>query len=498
MSVFSKFPARYVLAILGFWGCFNIFALRLNLSVAIVDMIGPSDPLVDQLGKTSNSSISNETVLVPRHSGEFNWDEVTQGIVLGCYFYGHGIFHLPGGRLSEMISPKWLYGIGLFATAVLSLLSPIAARFSLGAFIAVRALQGIFSGMVWPVLHTLLARWFPQHERAFLSSFVYTGRLIGAASTMEFSGLLIYGDVWGGWPSTFYVFGLIGIAWFVLWAFLIHDYPEHHPRVSADELLLIQKNTQGQVTTSKSVAVPWKKILTSGPVWALAVSHFGNSYGLETLMLLLPTYMSNVLGFDIQSNGHLSALPFLVDALTGFAAAWLSDYALTKGFGVTFVRKFFCAFAYLGAAACFAGVTLVGDNGVVAVILFLLALGFSGVAAPSVFVVQIDMAPDFAGTLMGLTSFWGSVAGIIAPYVVGVLTENQPTLDRWNIAFYIIVGVYIITTVIFVIFGSAELQPWAVKETQLLSSKEDNIQPQNSSVLGETSPLLDNAHKHTF
>ena len=38
MDLFPWMPARYALAILGFLGFFNVYALRVNLSVAIVQM----------------------------------------------------------------------------------------------------------------------------------------------------------------------------------------------------------------------------------------------------------------------------------------------------------------------------------------------------------------------------------------------------------------------------------------------------------------------------
>ena len=35
-------PARYILAIMGFWGFVNVYALRVNLSMAIIEMVNTS------------------------------------------------------------------------------------------------------------------------------------------------------------------------------------------------------------------------------------------------------------------------------------------------------------------------------------------------------------------------------------------------------------------------------------------------------------------------
>ena len=76
-------------------------------------------------------------------SGEFNWDSNLQGLVLGAFFYGYILTQVPGGFLAERLGGKWLYGCGVLMTAVLTILTPLAARCSVYLFIAVRVLEGI-------------------------------------------------------------------------------------------------------------------------------------------------------------------------------------------------------------------------------------------------------------------------------------------------------------------------------------------------------------------
>ena len=42
--------------------------------------------------------------------GEFDWDAETQGLILGCFFYGYALSHVPGGLLAERYGGKWLMG----------------------------------------------------------------------------------------------------------------------------------------------------------------------------------------------------------------------------------------------------------------------------------------------------------------------------------------------------------------------------------------------------
>ena len=47
-------------------------------------------------------------------------------------------------------------------------------------------------------------------------------------------------------------------------------------------------------------SVPWKSILTSVPVWAVLVTQCGIAWLFYTQLTELPTYMNNILQFDIK------------------------------------------------------------------------------------------------------------------------------------------------------------------------------------------------------
>ena len=51
-----------------------------------------------------------------------------------------------------------------------------------------------------------------------------------------------------GWPSVFYLFGGLGVLWFVAWALLVHDGPDVHPRISPQEKLFLQVTRRYSVT----------------------------------------------------------------------------------------------------------------------------------------------------------------------------------------------------------------------------------------------------------
>ena len=66
------------------------------------------------------------------------------GQVLSAFFYGYIITQIPGGLLAQRIGGRWVFGIGIVMTAVLTLLTQVAANFNIWVLVAVRALAGFF------------------------------------------------------------------------------------------------------------------------------------------------------------------------------------------------------------------------------------------------------------------------------------------------------------------------------------------------------------------
>lgn len=76
-------------------------------------------------------------------------------------------------------------------------------------------------------------------------------------------------------------------------------------------------------------------------------------------------------------------------------------------------------------------------------------------------VTHVDMAPDFAGTLMGITNGISNFNGIIAPFIVTALTDPLSRKTEWWAVFLIACGVYVITNIIYCWWGTSKLQVWA-------------------------------------
>lgn len=208
--------------------------------------------------------------------------------------------------------------------------------------------------------------------------------------------------------------------------------------------------------------MPWLNILTSRGVWLCAFVKFCASWSFYTLLTELPSYLSNVLHFDIQKNGFMNASIYLGQAVVGILCGYLADKLRKKEvLGVTAIRKTFECAGLCAVSVGLIGLTFARCNWVVAYVMLLLSNTCAGVLYGGDAVLPIDLAPDFAGAVMGLTNCISNTAGIFAPLVVGYLTENNETIERWNAVFYISAAMCTLGALAFLTFGTAEVQPWA-------------------------------------
>merc|ERR1712168_1597925 len=127
-NIKDKILKRHILTILGFFGFLNVYALRVNLSVAIVSMVNSTAShhggnLSDECPYPNISANSTQTT-----GGKFDWDSKMQGLILGGFFYGYIFTQIPGGMLAERFGGKLVFGLGVLCTGLFTLLTPAAAE----------------------------------------------------------------------------------------------------------------------------------------------------------------------------------------------------------------------------------------------------------------------------------------------------------------------------------------------------------------------------------
>ena len=97
----------------------------------------------------------------------------------------------------------------------------------------------ILQGVTYPCIHAVWANWAPPLERSKLATLAFSGSFVGTVFAMPVSGLMA--EYWS-WASIFYVFGILGLIWFVAWWYIVTDKPEDDPYITEAELKYIQSS----------------------------------------------------------------------------------------------------------------------------------------------------------------------------------------------------------------------------------------------------------------
>ncbi|XP_035796100.1 sialin-like isoform X1 [Anopheles albimanus] len=457
---------RQVLNIMVIFGFMLNYALRVNFTIALVAMV---KTVVNTTTGTDVTIEGNDTIITTTmattteqsaiaEADKFEWDANQQALMLGSFFWGYVLTELPGGRLAEVVGGRRVFGYSMLWASCLTLVTPLAANTHYVAVVILRAVLGFFLGASWPAIHPLTAVWIPPMDRSkFIANMMASS--LGAAITMPICGFLI---ATVGWQSVFYFTGGLGLAWSIIWFLVVFESPSTHPRITPEERNEIEGAINAAGKKKKPSYVPWKQILTSAPVWAIILTHGASVFGFFTVVNQLPTYMKNILNFNIKENGLLSSLPYFGKYAMAVISSYLADYLRKSGkLTTTQTRKIFTAFAVMAPGFLMIIQVYMGESRTWAVAIFTLSLFLNGAVTAGYLGNGLDIAPNFSGTIFGMANTLSSFGGFVSAYMVGVLTnENPKSYAQWQIVFWILAVIYIVGSSAYVLMGTGELQAW--------------------------------------
>ncbi len=388
----------------------------------------------------------NMSIAILPMAESFSWSSATIGLVQSSFFWGYLLTQVLGGVWADRYGGKVVLGFGVIWWSLATVMTPMAAALGLPALLVARACMGIGEGVAMPAMNSMLSKWVPIGERSRSLALVYSGMYTGSVVGLGFSPQLIN---MLGWQSVFYIFGSMGVVWFVWWLKKSSSNPFDDPEISEEEEAFITQNTAARCDLQKSI--PWKLILSKKPVWALITSHFCHNWGTFILLTWMPTYYNQVLGLDLKSSGFFSVLPWITMAISANVGGWIADTLIAKGWSVTSVRKLMQSIGFLGPAfflSQLGNVTTVTE----AVILMMLSQGSDAFSQSGLYSNHADIAPEYAGVLLGLSNTAGVLAGVVGTWATGLILDGGTWSDVWGVA----VIFYLIGTLIWNLFATGE------------------------------------------
>nr|XP_006822249.1 PREDICTED: sialin-like [Saccoglossus kowalevskii] len=354
--------------------------------------------------------------------GDFYWSSYEQGILLGAYFYGYVWTGILGGWMERKFGGYKVYGTSFLLASVVTMLTPASAWWGFWACFAMRFLLGFFQGVVFPSHHGMWGKWAPPLERS---------KLISYSSS-----------------------GLLTLVWLAFWYWLVFDAPDDHPRISENERRYLLESI-GENVVDKGWHVPWTSVFSSLQVWGLTIGHFCQNWGHYTLLTSLPIYLDQVLGFGLAANGFISSLTSLTLWIFMMFYGWLADVARQRRIMSTIlVRRLLVSMGKLRFYYLLKVIVYIVNMGSVLI--------EPGCSTPGFKVNHVEIAPKYGGILFGITNTASTIAGFLAPLVVGILTDDQNTIEQWRIVFWIAGIIYCIGGVVLLATLKVDVLDWAI------------------------------------
>ena len=476
-------PKRYCLVLMLFWGIFNIYAMRSDLSVAIEPM-----------------------------SCQFNWNSSTEGYVLSAFFIGYLFGNIPGGILAERYGGKLIFGIGSLATVILTIIIPFATSgsfshndtltcycnpsseynqhgwcFNHGQFtnddgickdisdkceicdeasyvwilITLRFFMGMFESVTFPAMYSLLNRWMIPTERSKMIGISSAGVFFGNAVAFPISSFIIASNnkYFGGWPVLFYFFSILGIIWYILWIFTVSDSPSNDRCISAEEKQYIETQLPPTIQHRHKPKIPWKTLLTHPIAVVMYYTHFTNNWAFYTLLTELPTYLNDELDYDLSSAGIISVTPYIGQFLFCSLGGIVTDILIKrKILTVGLARKLLQLIAEIIPSTVLIICGYLNDPTIIVILLSLstplMGLGIIGVSAN-----YSDISPTLSSIMYGIGNTISTFAGFVSPILSGWILNAKNKKEGWIIIFYISFFIIAVGEGLFWKFGTGQEIP---------------------------------------
>lgn len=447
----------------------------------------------------------NMSVAVIPMAHELGWSATDRGLVSSSFFWGYSLTQLPAGYISTKIGGAKVLAAGVALWSFGTLIAPPAAQFSLVALCATRVLVGLGEGFAPSAAVSVLAKLVPSTERARAVTTVWGGLDVGSAVGLLLCGPLIR---MFGWPSVFYLFAVLGLAWAAMW-------PLVEPEKLDDDMIAEQKRKEQERKAREALAaasainltgtmesmdemplsttysklekslppdgkVPWGEFFRSSPVWAVTCAHFCFNWGYYTLLAWLPSYFELALGLNVEKSSFLTLIPYIAMVFMTPLVGPIADGWVRTGMPLTRVRKLCQGIAFVGPAMCMIacalltpsaaatakGALLAGAEPILSpvrmaclVALLSVAFALGAWSRAGLYCNHQDLSPKYASALLGISNTAGALPGVLGVTAAGYMLDAT---NSWALALFIPTAIcQLVGAVVYSIFASSERQSWS-------------------------------------
>ncbi|MFC7394588.1 MFS transporter [Scopulibacillus cellulosilyticus] len=368
---------------------------------------------------------------------------ITAGVsalLSALFFLGYFFFQVPGAHYAEKRSAKRLIFWSLIIWGVLA--SSIGFITNIPLLFVVRFMLGIVESVVMPAMLVFLSHWFTNEERSRANTFLILGNPVTVLWMSIVSGYLLNAF---GWRWMFILEGIPAIIWAFIWLKLVNDQPKDAKWLSEEAKQSLTETLLEEQKNIKAVK-NYREAFKSKAVILLSLQYFFWSIGVYGFVMWLPSIIKAAPDMSMVKTGWLSAMPYVLAAITMLLASYFSDKLLKR-------KAFVWPFLLIGAVAFYASYAIGTSHFWISFILLLIAGGAMYAPYGPFFAIIPEILPrNVAGGAMALINSFGALGSFVGSYLVGFLKALTGGFG----ASYIFMAVSLILAVILTVIVKKE------------------------------------------
>ncbi|WP_418289268.1 MFS transporter [Leyella stercorea] len=351
------------------------------------------------------------------------------GALMAVFLWIYGIVSPFAGVVADRVSRKKLVVGSLFVWSAVTYLMGYASDFT--QLYWLRALMGVSEALYIPSALSLIADWHEGKSRSLAIGIHMTGLYVGQA--VGGFGATIAATF--SWHSTFYWFGIIGIAYSVVLALLLHDKPKAAAAVAA---------SPNPATLMKKESL-WRGlsvVLSTWAFWVILIYFAVPSLPGWATKNWLPTLFADSLGLEMAQAGPMSTITIAASSFVGvLLGGVLSDkwvlrnirgriYTSAIGLGMTIPALVLLGFGHSVVAVVGAGM--------------LFGIGFGMFDANNMPILCQIISAKYRATAYGVMNMVGVFAGAAVTQLLGKWTDG----GNLGMGFAVLGGIVIVALVL--------------------------------------------------
>lgn len=382
----NHFPKRYLMVVGTFLLALLLYIDRICISVA-------KEPIADAL------------VLNDKQMG---W-------VMAAFSLGYAFFQTPSGILADRLGPRKTL------TTIVTLWSGFTAltgvTWNFISLLVVRFLFGAGEAGAFPGMSRAIYSWIPLKERGLVTGINFSGSRLGAAFALPMVAWMITDF---GWRTTFYILGVIGVAWATLWYILFRDNPEDHQGISQKEKELILETRQEKEMSKSTEKIDLKDLLKSKNMWLAMGQYFCSNFTFFFALTWLFPHIKSEYQLETVEAGFYTAVPLILGAFGNWFSGWLIDKIFKKG-DWDKSRIYPASIGFLLAAVGLIG-SIYMDSAIGAIFFLSIAIFGADMTLPPSWAFCVDIGKKHSGAVSGTMNMAGNIGAfltaLIFPYLL--------------------------------------------------------------------------------